>query len=48
MSRDILKNIIYDFETEKFTRFFREKNRAFAPRKEELIYYDDENFKNWA
>lgn len=46
MSNDILKNIIYDFDTEKFIRFFREKNRDFAPRKEELTYYDDENFKN--
>ncbi|MFQ5786593.1 MAG: Eco57I restriction-modification methylase domain-containing protein, partial [Thermodesulfobacteriota bacterium] len=27
-------------------RFFREKNRAFAPRTEELIHYDDENFKS--
>lgn len=46
MSKDILKNIIYDFDTEKFVRFFREKSRAFAPKKEELIHYDDENFKN--
>ncbi len=45
MSREILKDIIEDFDTEKFIRFFREKNRAFAPRKEGLIHYDDENFK---
>ena len=47
MSRDILDSIINDFNPEKFARFFREKNRsAFAPRKEELLHYDDEDFKN--
>lgn len=46
MSKEIIKDIIEDFDTEKFIRFFREKNRAFAPRKEELIYYNDVNFKN--
>jgi len=47
MSRDILNSIINDFDPEKFARFFREKNRsAFAPRKEELFHYDDEDFKN--
>ncbi len=47
MSRDILDSIINDFDPEKFARFFREKNRsAFAPRKEELLHYDDEDFKS--
>ncbi len=46
MSRDILENIIEDFNPDKFTRFFRENNRTFAPRKEELNQYNDESFKN--
>ncbi len=46
MSKEILKHIIEDFDTEKFIRFFREKNRAFAPRKEELTQYDSEDFNN--
>ena len=46
MSREILQNIIEDFNPEKFVRFFREKNRSFAPRKEELNQHDDENFRN--
>jgi len=46
MSREILQNIIEDFAPEKFVRFFREKNRAFAPRQEELNQYNDENFTN--
>ena len=44
--RKILIDIIEDFNPEKFVRFFREKNRSFAPRKEELLQYDDGNFKN--
>ncbi len=46
MSRDILENAIEDFNPDKFTRFFREKNRNFAPRKEELNQYNDESFKD--
>lgn len=46
MSKDILENIIEDFNPDKFIRFFREKNRTFAPRKEELSQYNDESFKN--
>ena len=42
----MLKEIINDFDVNRFTRFFREKNRAFAPRQEDLFHYDDENFKN--
>lgn len=45
-SKDILQDIINRFETDKFIRFFRTKNRLFAPKKEELGLYDDENFKN--
>ncbi len=46
MSREILQNIINDFETERFVRFFREKNRSFAPKREDLIQYEDNDFKN--
>lgn len=46
MSREILQDIIKDFNPDKFTRFFREKNRAFASRIEELFQYDDDNFRN--
>ena len=46
MSSEILQNIIEDLAPEKFVRFFREKNRAFAPRQEKLNQYNDENFKN--
>ncbi len=44
--REILIDIIDNFSPDKFVRFFREKNRSFAPRKEDLLQYDDENFKN--
>jgi len=44
MSEDILKDIICDFDTEKFIRFFRGKNRSFAPRKELLPQYNDDRF----
>jgi len=46
MNREILENIIKEFNINKFVRFFREKTRAFAPRQEELTQYNDENFKN--
>jgi len=46
MSRELLQDIIEDFNPEKFVRFFRERNRSFAPRREDLFQYDDENFKN--
>lgn len=46
MSKEMLQNIIDGFNPEKFIRFFREKNRAFAPRQEELMQYNDEDFKN--
>ena len=46
MSKELLQDIIEDFNPEKFVRFFREKNRSFAPRKEELFQYNDENFQN--
>lgn len=45
MSREILQDIIGNFSPEKFTRFFREKNRSFAPRREELNQYNDDDFK---
>lgn len=46
MSKEILQNIIEDFDPEKFIRFFREKNRSFSPRQEKLTQYNDENFVN--
>src|SRR3990170_5402961 len=46
MSRELLQDIIEDFNPEKFVRFFRERNRSFAPRREDLFQFDDENFKN--
>ena len=44
--RQILIDIIDDFSPDKFVRFFREKNRAFAPRREDLLQYNDDNFRN--
>src|SRR3989338_8646934 len=44
MSREILQDIIGDFSPDKFTRFFREKNRSFAPRQESFTHYNDECF----
>jgi len=44
MSREILDDIINDFSPEKFIQFFREKNRAFAPRQEQFIHYNDASF----
>ncbi len=46
MSKELLQDIIENFTTEKFVRFFREKNRFFAPRQEELFQYNDENFQH--
>ena len=46
MSKELLQDIIEDFNPDKCIRFFREKNRSFAPRKEELTHYDDENFRD--
>jgi len=43
MSREILKDIIENFSTEKFIHFFRMKNTSFRPMREELNY-NDENF----
>jgi hypothetical protein len=46
MSRELLQDIIKDFNPEKFIRFFREKNRTFATIREELSQYNDEFFIN--
>jgi hypothetical protein len=46
MSRAILQDIIDDFEPEKFTKFFRDKNRLFAPRKESFDRYNDRSFSS--
>ena len=46
MSRDILNDIINDFNPEKFIRFFSSKNTSFSPRQEQLIQYNDGNFNN--
>jgi len=45
MSKEILQDIIDSFAPEKFSRFFRDKNRSFSPRQEDVRHYDDENFK---
>jgi len=45
MSREILQNIIDDFQPDKFIRFFREKNCSFAPHRDDIDQYNDENFK---
>ena len=45
-ARKILYDIIEDFSPDKFIRFFREKNRVFAPRKEDLFQYYDDNFRS--
>ena len=44
MISEFLHNIINDFSLEKFTRFFRDKNRSFSPRQESFDYYNDESF----
>lgn len=46
MSRDILQDIIGEFDTDKFIKFFRDKNRSFVSRKEKLSQYDDKFFTN--
>jgi len=47
MSRVILENIIKEeFDSLKFVRFFREKNRNFASKKEDLLQYNDGDFKD--
>ena len=45
MSKEILQDIIKDFNPDKFVRFFRDKNRTFAPKKEELIQYEGDNYQ---
>jgi len=45
MTIEILKDIIDEFEIEKFIKFFRDKNRSFKPRKDKLSQYDDTNLK---
>ncbi|MFH1097439.1 MAG: Eco57I restriction-modification methylase domain-containing protein [Candidatus Desantisbacteria bacterium] len=44
--REKLDDIIKNFSPEKFSRFFREKNRSFAPRQESFSHYDDGSFGN--
>ena len=43
-ARPILENIIADFEPEKFVLFFRRKSPRFAPVKDDLRLYNDDNF----
>ena len=47
MSREILNDIIANFETEKFINFFRSKTPDFAPSQERLPRYDDSDFANF-
>jgi len=44
MSREILKEIIENFSTEKFIHFFRNKNTSFRPMQEDLSNYNDGDF----
>ena len=43
-SREILKEIIENFSTEKFIHFFRNKNTSFRPMQEDLLNYNDGDF----
>ncbi|MCS7151094.1 MAG: BREX-1 system adenine-specific DNA-methyltransferase PglX, partial [Endomicrobia bacterium] len=45
MSKNILQDIINNFELDKFETFFRAKNNRLSFPKEKL-YYEDENFKD--
>lgn len=45
MSKELLHKIITDFYPDNFIQFFREKNRSFAPKNEELSHYNDDNFQ---
>src|SRR4030042_3578124 len=44
--KNILEDIIKNFEAEKFIPFFREKSRQFSPRQENFSRYDNDDFKN--
>jgi len=44
MSKEILEDIIREFDLEKFERFFRKKSTLFAQKREDLSYYNDEDF----
>ena len=46
MTIEILRDIVSEFDTDKFIKFFRDKNRSFKPRKEELIQHNDKHFKS--
>jgi len=46
MSINILQDIIFEFDVNKFIRFFRSKNRSFSPHQESFDQYDDESFSN--
>lgn len=45
MSKEILQDVVADFSPDKFVKFFRDKNRSFSPRQEELSHYNDQDFK---
>ena len=42
----ILNDLINDFNIAKFDNFFRQKSRFFRPLKEDLSYYENDNFTN--
>ncbi len=48
MSKELLQDIIKDFSPDKFIRFFRHKNRSFAPSRDDLPQYDDDSFRSGA
>jgi len=43
---EILNDLINDFNIAKFDNFFRQKSRLFRPVKEDLSYYESDNFTN--
>ena len=46
MSKEQLQEIIENFDTDKLTNFFRNKNNIFVPKKESLMQYNDSDFEN--
>lgn len=46
MSREILQDIINEFDLDRFIRFFRNKSQNFNPRQEPISEYDDEFFSD--
>ena len=45
-AKEILNDIINDFDIQKFSRFFREKSRKFRPIEQELNQYNNDDFSD--